>query len=58
MSVTTKALPTTTRLLNYDESLLIFNNVTSTLGFIRAIERGIAGRGRSIAPPTKDEIPF
>ena len=44
--------------LNYDESLLIFNNVTSTLGFIRAIERGIAGRGRSIAPPTKDEIPF
>jgi hypothetical protein len=44
--------------LNYDESLLIFNNVTSTLGFIRAIERGIANRGRSMAPPTKDEIPF
>jgi len=35
--------------LNYDESLLIFNNVTSTLGFVRAIEAKVKHGGRKAA---------
>lgn len=46
--------------LNYDESLLIFNNVTSTLGFVRAMEARIKRRGpeRTAQPQAEDEVPF
>lgn len=46
--------------LNYDESLLIFNNVTSTLGFVRAIETKVKRCSREAAAQRQagDEIPF
>jgi hypothetical protein len=38
-------------ILNYEESLLVFNQVTSVLRFIRAIEK-------APPPPDPDAIPF
>ncbi|NOK35023.1 abortive infection family protein [Corallococcus exercitus] len=43
------------RMLNYEESLLIFNQVTSTVRFIRAIEDRLA---KQAAPVADDDIPF
>jgi Abortive infection C-terminus len=46
--------------LNYDESLLIFNNVTSTIGFLRALEERMKDSAASQAEPLQgeDEVPF
>jgi hypothetical protein len=41
--------------LNYDESLLIFNNVTSSLGFVRAIEANLKLRSHVSASPAQAE---
>ncbi len=47
-------------ILNYDESLLIFSNVTSTIGFVRSLEAKMKGGGRPAAQQSQaeDEIPF
>jgi hypothetical protein len=48
------------KILNYDESLLIFNHVTGAIKFIEAIERRISGaekQGISIFEQ-EDDIPF
>lgn len=37
------------QLLNYDESLLIFNHITSTISFIEAVERRILGAEKQSA---------
>jgi hypothetical protein len=46
--------------LNYNESLLIFNHIASTLRFLTVLERGLAEH--AAAPhstnPTDDDIPF
>lgn len=48
------------RVLNYDESLLIFNHVASAIRFIEAIERRISGAEKQSAsiPEQDDDIPF
>ncbi len=45
------------RVLNYEESLLIFNQVTSVVRFIGALERHTTPPTES-APAESDEIPF
>lgn len=46
-------------ILNYDESLLIFNHVASAIRFIEALERRLAGANRqSAVAHEKDDIPF
>ena len=45
-------------MLNYDESLLIFNNVASSIRFIRALERKIPEKAAVAARADKDDIPF
>jgi hypothetical protein len=49
------------QILNYEESLLIFNNITSLVRFLRAIEARIRGRQAMKQPepePVADDIPF
>lgn len=47
------------RILNYDESLLIFGHVTSSIRFIEAIEKKFANTLRENADAmADDEIPF
>jgi Abortive infection C-terminus len=43
-------------ILNYDEALLIFNHVASSIRFLRSLERKIAQRAQQ--PETADDIPF
>lgn len=43
-------------ILNYDESLLIFNHVASSVRFIRSLEHRI--KSAAVAPSFDDEIPF
>lgn len=46
-------------LLNYDESLLIFNSVTSCVRFIQALERKKRNTGaEENGPETGDDVPF
>ena len=45
-------------ILNYDESLLIFNNVASSIRFIQALERKIAQRATATEAEFDDDIPF
>jgi len=47
--------------LNYDESLLIFNHVANSLRFLRDLEKRVGSRGRVAIVddyPGDDEIPF
>ena len=48
------------QILNYDESLLIFNHVASAIRFIEAVERRISGAGKQSASLSEqeDDIPF
>lgn len=48
------------QVLNYDESLLIFNHVASAIRFVEAVERRVASAQKQIASISKkeDEIPF
>jgi len=47
-------------ILNYEESLLIFNHVASSIRFLRDLESRCGGRsrGEQVCPPDEDEIPF
>ena len=46
-------------ILNYDESLLIFNHVASSVRFIRALEDKLMRQARlEAAAVNEDEIPF
>lgn len=46
-------------ILNYDEALLIFNHVASSIRFLRSLERKIAQRAQQPeVPETADDIPF
>jgi hypothetical protein len=47
-------------ILNYEESLLIFNHVASSIRFLRNLESRSTGRSRAeqVNPPDGDEIPF
>ena len=47
-------------ILNYDESLLIFNHVTAFVRFVESIERRLAvdSKQRTAAVPFEDDIPF
>ena len=45
-------------ILNYDESLLIFNHVASSVRFIKAVEERIKSSHQPDAPPMDDKIPF
>ena len=48
------------RILNYDESLLIFNHVASAIRFVESVERrgDLAVRHASTTQAPEDEIPF
>ncbi len=48
------------QVLNYDESLLIFNHVASAIRFIEAVERRISGAEKQSAAISEqeDDIPF
>lgn len=47
-------------ILNYDESLLIFNHVTATLRFIECIERRLSTKSKQAASSItqEDDVPF
>lgn len=47
-------------ILNYEESLLIFNHVASSIRFLRDLESRSTGRsrGEQVSSPDEDEIPF
>jgi hypothetical protein len=46
-------------ILNYDEALLIFNHVASSIRFLRSLERKITLRAQQPkAPEQADDIPF
>jgi hypothetical protein len=45
--------------LNYDESLLIFNHVVGAVQFVESIERKLAARARRAkAAASSDDVPF
>ena len=47
--------------LNYDESLLIFNHIANSLRFLRDLEKRVGSRERVAIVddyPSDDEIPF
>jgi hypothetical protein len=48
------------QVLNYDESLLIFNHVASAIRFIEAVEHRISGAEKQSAAISEqeDDIPF
>ena len=48
------------QVLNYDESLLIFNHITCAIRFIEAIERRISGTEKQSVSTTEqeDDIPL
>ena len=46
------------QILNYDESLLIFNHVASAIRFVEAVERRIAETEKQRSPEQEDDIPF
>lgn len=45
-------------ILNYDESLLIFNNITSAVRFIEALEKTLDRRNPREPSISDDEVPF
>lgn len=45
-------------LLNYEEALLIFNNIANALRFIRNLERHLASKPKPAMADADDEIPF
>lgn len=45
-------------ILNYNESLLIFNNIASAIKFIETIENGEENKKTERSEPDLDEIPF
>lgn len=46
------------KILGYSESLLIFNHVTSSIRFLRALEEGLTMQGDFVHLPLDEEIPF
>lgn len=44
--------------LNYDESLLIYNHVCSAIGFVEALEKRLSAQGKSALDPLDDDFPF
>jgi hypothetical protein len=54
-----EASPTDNDLLDYDEALLIFNNVANVVGHLRAVETRVSQPKLAEAQPSlEDEIPF
>jgi Abortive infection C-terminus len=45
-------------ILNYDESLLIFNHVASSIRFIKSLEERIKSATATTATSIDDDIPF
>ena len=45
-------------ILNYDEALLIFNHIASSVRFIKALEVRIKIKVSAVASQLDDEIPF
>lgn len=45
-------------MLNYEESLLIFNHVAATVRFIKALEGKLARAATPESPPSDDDLPF
>jgi hypothetical protein len=44
--------------LNYDESLLIYNHVCSAIGFVEALERRLSAPAKATPDPFDDDSPF
>lgn len=44
--------------LNYEETLLIFNHVTATIRFLRSLEDQLNKRSPAQAAPTDEDLPF
>jgi hypothetical protein len=58
-----KSLAHDNPILNYEESLLIFNHVAASIRFIKALETKIKSRTKAAGqhasrPPWVDDIPF